>query len=321
MRSFVLCLLIAICSIVPTADGQESGTQHWRSSQILESVVLIQSYDVSTESWRPFGTGVTLDLDTTLPYIYLVTNRHIYIGRDTLALQMNVYAESDSQSFFAQPLLRITAENTVAFCPNTSDSDFAIIRLDRPKPKGQYNPLPAEKIISFDSLQYGEQVEFYGFPAYSQFGLSAAKFQFPVCRGGTIAYFTHDDVYYSGTKYMTPGMFLIDGVSIGGNSGGPVFIKRSYVSKTPNGGLTVSYDRRLAGIVSKHYPIRKTQRIPLSKIPLVSTLVDSLGKSADSTWISQMSADFVFEYDENSNLAVIISMDIILDYLSKQLDE
>ncbi|MCJ7498411.1 MAG: serine protease [candidate division Zixibacteria bacterium] len=319
IKQITILTSIILVVIFELAFGQVSGRQHWKSSDILESVVLIMTYTPDGQL-RPFGTGVMIDLDSTLPNIYLVTNRHLYVGRDSLVLQINTYSSKCPMDYYVSKIKTLYTKRTNAFYPSTQDSDFVIIEIARLPDSIQYKPFPISNSVSFNDLEYGESVEFFGFPSYEEFGLFSLKFKFPIVRSGMVAFFALEDIYYKGKqKYMLPGMFLIDGVSIGGNSGGPIFIKRPKVKCDEKGEFSVTYERHLAGIITGHLPIKKKIRIDLSKAIVESGALDSIQTANDSAIVKKLLGVYEPEYEENSNLAIAISMDVILEYLAHSL--
>ncbi len=317
-------LVIAVVLVVWLVQAAAAGTllkPHWRSKSLLEPIALIMAFDTASQSWYPFGTGVLCDIDSTFPDIYLITNRHIYVNKDSLKISFPNFRHSEGRIFAVEAFATFHKNTTKALMPEDADSDFVAIPIARPHDSLSINPITEEKTIRHNDLEYGEQVLFFGYPNYADYGLYGNVWNLPICRDGSVAFFATQDVYFAGSKFLIPGMYLIDGVSLGGNSGGPVFIRRAYVSETSDGKLTVSYDMRLAGIICKHYPIIKPHTIPLSKIPAVIELVDST-RLADSSLVLQLlSEDYTFTYEENSDLAVVISIDMIIDYVKEQVDK
>jgi len=290
-RKLIGAILFVIILAPSGICDQGIGMPHWKASNTLEKVALILSFNEDSSEWMPFGTGVMVDVDSSIEYIYLVTNRHVCINKDSLKIELRVYSKRDSISLMmVRRHSTVYLDSTTLFMPNSNDSDFAAIAIIRPHDTIGYEAILSENIVHFDSLIYGETVEFYGYPEYKFYGLSTSKFNFPLTRSGVISYFAYEDAYILGKKYMISGMFLIDGVSYGGNSGAPIFVKREYVTKLSNGTLVVSYDKRLAGIISGHLP----------------HFEQGIGKDSIIT-------------RENSNLATAISIDKIIDYLKRRL--
>lgn len=318
MKKLVIAVAL-IAWLVQAAAAGKLLANHWRSKGLLEPIALIMAFDTASQSWNPFGTGVLYDIDSTFPYIYLITNRHIYVNKDSLRISFPNFRHSEKYTFATKRFATLHKNATRDIVPKNEDSDFVAIPIVRPHDSLSITPITEAETVRLDDLEYGEQVLFFGYPYYDDYGLYGNEWNLPVCRDGSVAFFATQDIYFADLKFMIPGMYLIDGVSIGGNSGGPVFIRRAYVSETSDGKLTVSYDMRVAGIICKHYPIIKSHTIPLSKIPAVIELVDST-RLADSSLVLQLlSEDYTFTYEENSDLAVVISIDMIIDYVKKQL--
>jgi len=291
------------------------GGQHWRSGRLLQSVVLIEAINADS-SWGPYGTGVFVDIDSSLDHVFVLTNRHIYMGRDSLRLVFRRYVKGDGSTTYKERRLMIRRESRVAV-PSTSDSDFVAIFINRPPDSLQYRPVPPDFTVELSDLDYGEDVIFFGYPNYEMYGFYKGKWDLPVVRSGTIAYFAQDDVTLGGQKVMMAGMFLIDGVSMGGNSGGPVFIKRPRVSK----GFKITYDMRLAGIIQGHLPAPRLTTLPLSEIPALSKLLENVETPKDSIYMVKFLSDYQMLLDENSDLAKVISFSVLRDFIYRSVLE
>lgn len=290
MKLVIICIIV-IGLYTPSILSQ-TGRQHWRIHDIIESIVLITAYNDRDSAWLPHGTGVFIDIDSTWPDIYLLTNQHIFNSRDSFIIKQNFYYESDDDtSLFIYEACEFTyVKNGNEYCPSTEDSDFVIIPIPRPPDSLESDAIPARDFISFDRLDYGMDVEFYGFPNYLDWGLYKYTYNMPILRSGSISYFSYDKVFDGKKKILMPGMLLIDGVSIGGNSGGPVFAKLPYVSSNS----AVNYKRKFIGIISGHYHINKNMEI----VP-----------------------GYYKKYTENSNLAFVISISTIMKYFKTEVEK
>lgn len=300
---------ILVASLAVSAFAQSSGQHHWRDRQRLGTVGMVMAVNEEDKQWYTWGTGVFMDADTSYSSIFFVTNRHVYMGRDSLLIRYRVYKREDT-IITIENRVSMIYKNRHVLCPTTDDSDFVAIVIPRDS-STDIHTIGGDQTLSFQELNYGEDVLFYGYPKYDDFGLSKNRFGFPIVRQGAVAYFALNDTYLGKDRIMIPGMFLIDGVSYGGGSGSPVFIKRPFV----NTKLEITYDKRFAGIVRGHYPVTTQVKVPLSQIPLLSVAVDSLDPVLDSLFLSKMTKDFVFAYQENSGLAFVISSDLILAYI------
>lgn len=253
-----------------------------------------------------------MDIDTTWPSVFVITNKHIYMGRDSLRYVFRRYWREDSLSMYNE-IPQVIRKNVGAYIPTTDDSDFVAVVITRPSDDTHLQPVAAERIVSFDDLEYGEAVVFYGYPNYESYGLYRGQFDMPIARSGSIAYFSHHDVWFGGKRVMIPSMFLIDGVSMGGNSGGPVFIRRPYINKNS----IIVYDTRLAGIIRGHYPAVRNVTIDLSGVKAISKLLESQTPSTDSLFLTQLLSGCQVAIEENSNLAYVISMDIVIEFVRR----
>jgi hypothetical protein len=221
----LLTLLIIVAldtTVVPTAVAQRSGNHHFRNSKIISSVVQVQRIDKSTGSWGTVGAGVFLKSDTLGTRYYFITARHLYLPYDSINLIYHTYGLTRTGKHVG---LRIGSDvlnrNLIpAYVPKTEDSDFVVVPIV-PDTSITLGGIAFDECAKFDDLDYGQSVQFYGYPSYDFLGLSVGEYDFPVCRTGHIAYFFVDSIE---TKYVETGiqrgMFLVDGFSIGGNSGG-----------------------------------------------------------------------------------------------------
>ena len=142
------------------------------------------------------------------------------------------------------------------------------------------------------------------------------RYRFPIARSGSVAFFAQEDIYFAqNQKYMIPGMFLIDGESFGGNSGGPIFVKVPVLQREgPDSALVIREELKLAGIIQGHLPMLQSVNIPKSRLKLVSEIAASASSSEDSILVSKLLNDLQLTWEENSGLAIGISMKLIMDY-------
>ena len=294
MKTIITFFLVILVSNSCFAEWGKSGKQHWNSQDIIEDVVLIEKYIPENNSYKIHGVGVIVDFDTLSENMQIITNRHIVSGSERMQFNFYSYTLTDSLQLFNIIPFELLNPSMVCLYPNSDDSDFAIIEIPRKELSKYYNPLDKVIPISVDSLFYGENVEFYGFPLAGDPSFLNIKYRFPTVRAGAIAYFINEYFSVYGIPLLA-GVFLIDGVSEGGNSGGPVYIKRPYVCSSASDKLTVCYDRRLAGIIFKHLPKLK----PIGR--------------PDSSGNGIILVDDLYSL-ENFNLACAIPIDMIRDY-------
>lgn len=315
MRSSLIILTLLCITATVNSAWNRSGTQHWRSDDVLESVVQIQKRDTGQDKWITHGTGVAIDIDSTKPFFCVITNRHLIISndaprKDSIRLIFHIYSTSDSVTVFREQPVRLLLDSSFVSWSNKPGADYAIVRIERFPDSVNYEPIKYSQVIPFDSLDYGDDIEFLGFPEYSQFGLLEGNFDLPILRKGAIAYFAINDYSYGKEIYMTEGMFLVDGVSFGGNSGGPVFRVRKAFRKSGN--EIILYDeKRLAGIIACHLPVMNELTIPFSTVPFTAALPVPIDSGYDTLSYKLSLPDVTVPYKENSNLAIVVSMDLI----------
>jgi hypothetical protein len=199
--------------------------------------------DNGTATTAPHGTGF-LFFDRTLG-TFLVTNKHILQGRDLVFIRYNK-ADSD----LGKDNIRYLREPCKLFDSNIKplwkahpnpNIDVAAIQVVLPA-KADARQLEYSRFKSFDSLQVGEDVYFFGFPL-NIFGLEG-KGDFPILRAGIVS-FKSFELTNIGEQIIDSSMFLIDGFSFGGNSGSPVLTKATFLDPKAT----------LIGIISGHVPL------------------------------------------------------------------
>lgn len=297
LLTYVL-ILVTFCSHIIHAEN--SGSQHWKSKDVLSAVALIEVYIETNKDWYPFGTGVLLDLNADWPHIFLVMNRHIYTARDSFRVQVNFYTRDDSTKTYENKTF-VFSKKAPAFVPSTEDSDFVAILIKRPKYAG-FNPIRFDEIRGSQTLEYGDDVEFYGFPLYINMGLHKSKFKFPLLRSGAISYFVSD----ASVRKLLPSMFLIDGASYGGGSGSPVFSKTLFIDDS----LRVNYERKFIGIIQGHFPIHT----PI-EIEMITKTIEDM--DIDSLDLEEFVQNVRLSTKQNSDLAIVISSDILVLFIIK----
>jgi hypothetical protein len=246
-RMFIVTLITLLFSSVVVIGFD--GNQQWTDMEILKSLVLIKEYEYEKHP-APWGTGFLLDLDTSSSDIFFITCRHIVINRDSLELRFFSYKIVDSMIIFNPlDLISLKWKERRHYIPASDDSDFVAIALPR-RLKDSLNcgTISLRDIIRSNQLYTGDDVLYYGYQYYNEFFLDKTKWQLPIVRTGTIAFFLNEFVYDRGRPIYFPGMFLIDGVSSGGGSGSPIYVKRPSAIR----GNETKYDKKLAGIITGH---------------------------------------------------------------------
>lgn len=146
----------------------------------------------------------------------LLTNKHIFTGRDSVLLRFNKkpeYIDDDSIGFIRQVLyLRQVGHNLWTAHPD-SQVDLAGIPI-------QVDTLADVIIYPFSlfkpvwTVNEGDEILFLGFPL----GLTGTRRNYPIVREGIVALKTDEGV-------EGKDVFLIDALVFRGNSGSPVFLK------------------------------------------------------------------------------------------------
>jgi len=320
--SMLLALFSLISFLVPSADADRFHMAQYQAAPLLEPTVFIATIK-GDSTWGLHGCGVLLDLGYNEKRLqFLVTNRHLVDGQDSIKLFGAAFSQEGDTRLHERFEITLDLHHSIMFVPSSPDSDFALIAIPPIKGEVAVPSVKIQDVCSLANLQLGEPVRFVGAPRFDEYGLYGTKQKFPLVRSGAVAYISTEDVFFRGSqKYLLPGMLLIDGVSMGGNSGGPVFTYRNVVVRNDSTGtMELGLQCQLIGIVKGHLPAKKTMTLKLSNVPVVSDLIDSLLNTADSVVVGRIPSDVKVNYEENSNLAVVISMDTIISYLVHSLE-
>lgn len=283
---------------------------------LIPSIVKIEEYSQSggTKSW---GTGVVLDLLPGSDSMIIVTNRHVLVNRDSLLLCFNITRFNDSTATlqkYRHKLLIRKEYGKSCFWPTVNDSDIAIVICADCRKNG-VNGIEKEYFAHFSQFRYNAPIEFYGYPNYQTYGLNKSWTSFPIARRGSIAFAVTEE-YASGdlSVHLYPKMMLIDGTSLSGNSGGPIFIQEF----TGTLGRGPEIIRLFAGIISAHFSDFSVSKVEDSVfIRLADSVAGALNSSlplSDSLSIALIELTRRIVHKENANLAIGISSDFIIEY-------
>lgn len=233
-----IILLILTIGLLSKVDAETGLPTYWE-----KCVVMIEKewqFEDGTIDTVPHGTGF-LFFDDTLGRI-LITNKHILSGRSLVFVRYNK-AEFDPKRekfhYHREPC-RLIDKNSQRLWkghPNP-EVDVAAIRLSPPSVKVDTREFDYPRVKSFDSLDVGEDVYFFGFPL----GITGQKGMgdFPILRSGIVSYKSFEKTRI-GNTVIDSEEFLIDGFSFAGNSGSPVMTR-----------VTAKEKAKLVGIVSRH---------------------------------------------------------------------
>ena len=174
--------------------------------------VLIERWNIDSRL-ESHGTGFFFS-DSATNYRFLVTNRHLLIGRDSIhirfndyygnAQECNLYRVSDS----GKPNWHLHPDTNV---------DLAFCRIPR---NYSFRAIENFRIKNLDQIELGDEIYFIGFPLTER---TSDNLVHPLMRHGIVSYIVKDSlVIRSPSTHYPAGTILMDATSLGGNSGGPV---------------------------------------------------------------------------------------------------
>jgi S1-C subfamily serine protease len=164
----------------------------------------------------PHGTGFFFQ-DSTTGAVFLVTNRHILAGHDSLSVRFNI-ADGTTRRFTL--LLQTKDRKATWLAHRDTTIDVAIIPV--PDRAGQVKIIDSPRLKSLSEIEPGDEVYFIGFPLAEYAGQTRV---YPVFRHGIVAYIAQETILSlmkADSVILQKGMILVDATSMGGNSGGPV---------------------------------------------------------------------------------------------------
>jgi len=194
----------------------------------LDTTVAIENAqaDANGSRYRTVGTGFFLALDygdrtaagAPTYRLFMVTNRHVLVGRDDLLIRVNKHGGA-AQRF--QLPLRGAEGRTWATHPD-ENVDIAVVLINARVLGEQgiefnyFRPSDIAYVATMQELSIGPGEELFvlGFPM----GISGVERNYVVARSGMIARFDEEIL-------ATSRGFLIDASIFPGNSGGPVIVK------------------------------------------------------------------------------------------------
>ncbi len=282
------------------------------SENQFRAVALIEGIRNDQPDRRLTASGVLADLDSASRFVFLLTNRHVWRATaDSFRITFRSFQHfSDSSVSYSEPICMISRSRT-AFVPSSDDSDFALIPIERKSMRDSIYPIKRSEMLGFDKIKCGTDVLYYGYPMRDK-GIFSGVFTPPLCRSGTISAVLRENLSYRGIRKLMAGTILIDGVSLGGNSGGPVFTVSQKIGE--DGEDIIFYtERKLLGIIGGHFQD--------STLPVVSTNSDStifLGESKDLRDSGKRAQKYlgglVAVPDQTYNMAFVIPIEVILEY-------
>jgi len=212
-------------------------------------VVTIEKFVKVKEQWHtePHGTGFFVVDTSAIIKTYLVTNRHILKGRDSVLLKF--YAGKQEMAKAVLLLRDSMGAPTWKSHPDTL-VDVAAIEVNLDVGMGA---LDFPRFRDSHGLEIGEELFFYGFPL--NITTRWGQLSGPVLRHGFLSYITSEPTFI-GSEIVPKDVLLIDGFSFGGNSGSPVVTRISPTNPKA----------KLVGIIYGHVRAPKEFVIPKKMI-------------------------------------------------------
>lgn len=242
-----------------------------RIKELLFNTIRINSTGRG-ESW--IGTGFllheTIGPDTVVPF--LVTNRHVVEGADSVTLDFMAASETGGQAPGKAAPQTISGPDLRWFGHPDVEIDVAVISLakviDQQRQQLFYRTLPTSLMhfpgdsgLFVDAI---EEVFFIGYPNGHRDETNLT----PIVRRGTTA--TPLELNFDGKS-----AFLLDGSVFGGSSGSPVYLIKSGTYRTSEDNVSIGSVRTLIGIVSStivrnsQLPVQ-SQIVTTPSVPFVS---------------------------------------------------
>ena len=263
----------------PSIGKAESGLPIYWEKIVVMIEKEVQNNDGTVDT-VPHGTGFLFVVDGTTG-IFLVTNKHLLSGRNLVFIRFNKLdfdPKKDKVRYHREPCLLIDRDSKPLWKGHPNPNvDVAAIKINQPTAKVDVRQLDYSRLKSFDSLEVGEDVYFFGYPL-GILGLKG-KGDFPILRSGVVSYKSFE-LTLIGESIIDSAMFLIDGFSFGGNSGSPVLTR---VGNTK---------AMLVGIIKGHVPDFQTKILK--------------GEHPDT-----------ITFEQNAGLAIVISADRIKETLEQ----
>lgn len=225
--------------------------------------------------------------------VYLVTNRHVFLGKRQVVVRLNTQGSEPAKEFEVE-LIR-EDDSRIWFAPQDEEIDLALIHVDAPSFskqgiefgyfRGDQDVLPraeAQKI----GVTEGDGVFCLGFPL----GMVGGERNFVIVRQGVIA-------RISDTLAGSTNEFLLDVLIFPGNSGGPVIIRPEAVAIEGTSKIPGSF---LIGVVKGYVPYQDVAISMQTHRPRIT-------------------------FEENSGLAAAVPIDFVKEaideYIAAHLEE
>lgn len=232
---------IGILFLILAVPAASSFAQMNFIPQGTEDVVVVIEKTIPAKSAPLFIThGTGFFLTDSAGNTFLVTNRHILQGHDSLFVRFNFVDGSSTRR-----VLRLKRPDGTDFWKGDADTMVDLAAVPIPDWLSKFRYIDCMRIKPIREVKAGDPVYFVGFPLLEYTGRERV---YGVFRHGIVSYIAKEaitSILNPDSIIMTKGMILIDATSLGGNSGSPVL-------STPRAG-----DKRasLIGVVSGHLAI------------------------------------------------------------------
>jgi S1-C subfamily serine protease len=257
MNSSPLTCFLALVqlSLAPLLPAFAQDTTKPFFDQFRSCVALIEKIEGTlpngSPKLTPLGTGFWVS--TRTQDLFFVSNKHVFAGRDQIALRMT-QLEGQRSALIGIDLRNRRGQLLWIGHPDPL-TDIAAIRVDSFFILNNVQPkivrISRSLFATASQLIEGDDVFFVGFPL----GVRTTENSFPLLRSGAISLKPTDDFLVTAAgDTLGKHIYLLDAYSTGGSSGSPVFLKpgvnRPFL--TPNVfGIT---ETKFIGIVSGHVP-------------------------------------------------------------------
>jgi hypothetical protein len=214
----------------------------------LDTVVSIEQ-DNNSQEFTSVATGFLIgfatkqknEKDEELYKIFLVSNKHVFAGKDVIHLRFN---KGEGSRRYTLPLIENGNQTWIAHSIPAIDIAVIPILANKLQEDGvEFQFIRKEQIATLDVLKtlnitQGDGVFVLGFPM----GLAGKIKKYALVRNGIIARLDDEIIK---DEYS----FIIDSTIFPGNSGGPVFLKPSNISIEGTTAINKAY---LLGIIKSY---------------------------------------------------------------------
>jgi hypothetical protein len=221
------------------------------SDEVLKCVVFLGTgkNEAGKDHFRYGGTGFIVGVKsvvhTNIHYLYLVTAKHVVIGAEKEG-ELVIRANTKDGKY-----ILFSAKNAPWIYPSDTTVDVAVCQFSPPATL-DYKSIPAEMFLSderirADNIGVGSEVHISGLFTQHQ-GQSK---NLPIVRTGNVAMMSDEPIKTTG-PFGNMEAYLIEGRSIGGLSGSPVFATNLIFNRIPP-----QYKMHLMGLIYGHWDMNQ----------------------------------------------------------------